>query len=77
LAIIDLSMVVGNLNTVGIAALPYKTDSPLPVDPKAVLAFSVAVKSLQMVRRRDTEGIKEAGRIQGPPKGTSMIYCFS
>jgi len=31
---------VGNLNTVGIAGPPYKTDSPLPVDPNAVPAFS-------------------------------------
>lgn len=45
----DLSMVVGDLDVVGITTLPYETDSPLLVDADAVLTFPAAAKSLQMI----------------------------
>ncbi|OGQ96826.1 MAG: hypothetical protein A2521_04840 [Deltaproteobacteria bacterium RIFOXYD12_FULL_57_12] len=60
----DLSMVVGDLDIVGVTALPYETNSPLLVDADAVLTFSGTAKSLQMIRRWDTECFKNARGIK-------------
>jgi hypothetical protein len=44
-------MIVNNFHVVSISVVPMKADSPLIVDPNAVLAVPVAVKLLQSVSR--------------------------
>ena len=43
---------------------PHKADSPLNVDPNAVLSFSVALQRFQVVARRRLHEIQRLGRIQ-------------
>jgi hypothetical protein len=42
-------VVIGDLDLEGVATGPSKADSPLIVDPDAVLPFSVALQPLQSV----------------------------
>jgi hypothetical protein len=51
----DLSMIIDDFHIVGITALPYEANAPLFVNSYAVLTFSAATQSLQVVRRRNTE----------------------
>lgn len=51
-------MVVGDFNVVSIPVLPAEANSPLLVDPDAVLSFPVAVKLFQTVSGRDTQVIQ-------------------
>jgi hypothetical protein len=44
-------MIVNNFHVVSISVVPMKADSPLIVDPNAVLTVPVAVKLLQSVSR--------------------------
>lgn len=57
-------MVIDDLNVIGIAAFPDEADAPLLVDPDAVLSFAVMMQRLQVVGRRDAQGLKEARGIQ-------------
>jgi hypothetical protein len=47
-----LSVVIHDLDAVGIAALPAEADSPLIIDANAVLAFAVSFERLELVPRR-------------------------
>lgn len=42
-------MVIDDLDVIGVAVAPHKADSPLVIDPDAVLTLSVAVQGLQPV----------------------------
>lgn len=50
-------MIIDDLYIKGVAASPDKADTPLLVDADTVLAFSFAVQSLQVVRRRSVRSI--------------------
>src|SRR5690606_26202288 len=49
------SVLVGDLDLVGVAATPHEADAPLVVDADAVLALAVAVQGLKPVARRNAE----------------------
>ncbi len=51
-------MVVGYINVIGISVFPTKTDSPLIINPYAVLALAVALQDLETVAGRDPEVLK-------------------
>jgi hypothetical protein len=55
------SMVVDDLDIVGVSFMPPETDTPLIVDADAPLSFSVSPQFFQPVRRRDTKEIKAGG----------------
>jgi hypothetical protein len=48
-------MIIDDFHIVGITALPYEANAPLFVNSYAVLTFSAATQSPQVVRRRNTE----------------------
>jgi len=48
-------VVLNDLNVERVSVLPLKTDTPLLVDPNAVLPFTVALESLQLIRWRNHE----------------------
>jgi len=55
-------MIIDNLNFVGVALSPHETDTPLLVDPDAVLALSVTSKLLQMIPWNRLQ-VREARRV--------------
>jgi hypothetical protein len=52
------SMIVNNLDLVGVAGLPAKTNTPLIVDPNTVLALSISAEFFQTISRRDTQVVE-------------------
>jgi hypothetical protein len=61
-------VIVHNLNIVGLAVTPNEADSPLIVDPDAVLTRSTPFQCLQTITGRDAKVFKTAGcvKIQEP-----------
>ena len=57
-------MVINNLDVVGVMRAPYETDSPLIVDPNAVLSLTVAAKFLQVVTRRNPQILHRLSVVQ-------------
>lgn len=53
-------MVINDLDVIRITAFPYEAYPPLLIDPDAVLPFSVMMQSLKVVRRRNTQSLKNA-----------------
>jgi hypothetical protein len=51
-------MIVRHFDLVGITILPPEAHSPLIIDADAVLSYAIARKSLQPIRRRDTQIIQ-------------------
>jgi hypothetical protein len=49
------SVVVGDLNVEGVSITPNKADSPLVVDPDAVLTLAVPFQFLQPIPRRHAQ----------------------
>jgi hypothetical protein len=43
-------MVIDDLDVQGVTVTPPETDPPLLVDPDAVLALSIALQSLELIR---------------------------
>lgn len=56
-------MVIDNFDAVGVVGLPAKADTPLIVDPDAVLAFSVSAKLLQSITWWNSQVIERFGSI--------------
>jgi hypothetical protein len=57
-------MVINDFDIIRITALPDETDTPLLVYPDAVLTFPVMMQGLQMVGRRNSQGLNRTGSIQ-------------
>jgi len=57
-------MIVHNLNIMGSALFPSKTDAPLLVDPDAELAFTITAQGLQMIGWRHSQIIQRNSVIQ-------------
>jgi len=57
-------MIIHNLNVIGVPVSPNKTDTPLLVDPNAVLPFPVSVERLQPIVRRRCQVPQISGNIQ-------------
>ena len=57
-------MIINNFNSMRVASGPLETDSPLPINPKAVLPSPVALKRLQFVTGRYAQVFQADGRIQ-------------
>src|SRR5688500_6379247 len=70
------SVIVGDLDVVGIALAPDEADTPLIVDPNAVLPAAIALQSLHAVARRHAQ-IGETGAVvehqQLLPRGAPEI----
>src|SRR5258708_2498923 len=58
------SMIIDNLNVVGVSLFPSKADPVLIVDPDAVLARAVALERLQAVSGRDQKIGEEGCRMK-------------
>lgn len=56
-------MIVDDLNVIGIAVLPAKTDSPLVIDANTVLAGTISLELLQTVPRWDAQVVKLLGGV--------------
>ena len=52
------SMVIHNLNIIGITAFPCKTYPPLLVNANAVLSRAIPTKLLELITRRNFQGFK-------------------
>ena len=46
-------MIVDDFNVQGVTVTPPEADPPLLIDPDAVLAFSIALQSLELIRARN------------------------
>jgi len=57
-------MIVDDLDLVGVAIAPYKTDPPLVVDPYAVLALTIAGQLLEPVSGRNPEVLQRLRVVQ-------------
>jgi hypothetical protein len=57
-------MIVGYFNVIGIPVFPVKADSPLIVDPHAVLPLAIALEDLKPIARRDSEVLKVPGLVK-------------
>jgi hypothetical protein len=57
-------MIVCYFNFVGVPASPEKADTPLIVDPDAILSFAITLQSLQSVARRHSEILKVLGPVK-------------
>ena len=51
-------MIIDDFNIVGFAVFPAETNTPLVIDPNAVLAFSVPCKLLKSISGRDADVIQ-------------------
>src|SRR5262245_42324780 len=58
------SMVVDDFHAPGVAIGPSETDSPLSVDPDAVLPSPVALQRFQLIRRRDRQVLEISSGMQ-------------
>jgi hypothetical protein len=58
------SMVINNLDFIGVTGLPAKTDTPLIIDPNTVLAFSFSAKLLQSIAGRNAQVIERFRSIE-------------
>jgi len=47
-----------------LAALPYEANSPLVIDPNAVLTSSISLERLQAVARRNAEILQLSGGVK-------------
>jgi hypothetical protein len=54
-------VVIDNLDVFGSMSGPAKADSPLVIDPDAVLPFSVAPQALESIAGRHTQVIEAGG----------------
>jgi hypothetical protein len=65
-------VIINNLDLVSIGLAPYKTDSPLIVDPDAMLTLAVAAKFLQTVTGRNLQvlyGLRVVQHCELAPRG--------
>src|SRR5574337_1326430 len=67
-------VVIRNLNVVGVAVAPPKADTPLIVNPDAVLPGTVARQLLEPVAGRDPQVIQRLGCIENEklPQGGAL-----
>jgi hypothetical protein len=65
------SVVIHDLDIVGVVAPPTEADAPLVVDPDAVLALLIAAQSLKPVTGRYPQIVKALRSVQHPelPQG--------
>jgi hypothetical protein len=56
----DLSMVIDDLNVLGSTARPAKADSPLVVDPNAVLTLAVTLERFEAISGWNTQVVELA-----------------
>jgi hypothetical protein len=57
-------VIIHDFYIVGISALPAEADSPLVVDPNAVLALSITAEFLEAIRWWNTKVIKRLRSVQ-------------
>jgi hypothetical protein len=57
-------VIVNDLNIVGVGSFPAKADSPLIIDPNAVLPLSIAAELLKTIPRRNAQIVEHFGRVE-------------
>jgi len=57
-------VVIDNLDVARAAVLPFEADTPLIVDPDAVLAPAITPERFKPVRRRDAQVVEYGGGIE-------------
>ena len=57
-------MIVDDLDVESMPVTPLETDPPLLVDPNAVLALSITLQRLELLRARNRKVFQDSGRIQ-------------
>lgn len=66
-------MIVHDLNIVSVAFAPDKAETPLVVDPDAILSFSVTMQCLQTIPRRCHQISQLRGGVQLPNLPASYV----
>jgi len=68
------SVVVDDFDTVRTSLRPHEADTPLPIDPDAVLAGSIALQRLEVIVRRHGKVVQYPGVVQNSqlPQGTPL-----
>lgn len=66
-----VSVVVDDFYVVGVAVTPSETDTPLVVDPDAVLAFAIAFEGFEPIGRRYAQIVQHAG----VPQHAQLAAC--
>ena len=64
ISLTSASVVVGDLDVVGIAVAEAEADAPLVVDRDRVLVFAIAFQRMQAVARRHTEIVETALQVR-------------
>lgn len=64
-------MVINDLHILSAMPRPTEADSPLIIDPNAVLPLTVAPQSLQAIARRNAQVIEASGDLELPQLATS------
>ena len=57
-------MIIDDLYVKRMPITPPETDPPLPIDPNAVLAFSIPLQSLELIRARNREVLQISSRVE-------------
>jgi hypothetical protein len=57
-------VVINNFNIVSIAVNPFEADTPLVIDPDAVLAFTASAQSFKPVAWRHKQVLKRFGSME-------------
>ena len=76
-------MIIDDLDIVGLAIVPPETNTPLVIDPNAVLAVSITRELFQAISRRDAQVIQSFRRINeqelssAPPDAMSLRSSFA
>jgi hypothetical protein len=57
-------VIVYELNIVSVSLVPAEADTPLVIDPNAVLSLSISSQFLKAISRRDNKVVQSLRRIQ-------------
>jgi hypothetical protein len=66
-------MIIHDLNVIRVCFSPNKAETPLIVDPDAVLSSSIAVQQFQPISRRSSQVPQLHGAIQLPELSTGNL----
>jgi hypothetical protein len=67
-------MVINYLDIVSVAPVPTETESPLIIDPNAVLALARAAQFFEPIARRNPQVLDRSGIVQHDELTTSGLF---
>ena len=68
-------MVVHNLDVAGQPVMPLEADTPLVVDPNAMLPHAVALKSFEPVATNGSQVVQDGNRVHYAANGRHPLYA--